>query len=81
MVAYLGSYDCFSVLVLREVREASRNLSTFSLPLEKLNFKSPCSFLYRFEHAKLVFILMGNTVPCRTFRGISFKNVDLTCAQ
>ncbi len=30
------------------------------------------SFRYRFEHAKVVYMLMGNTVPCRAFRGISF---------
>ncbi len=32
------------------------------------------------EHAKVVFMLMGNTVPSRPFRGISFLNVDLPCA-
>ncbi len=32
--------------------------------------KNSCYFLYRFEHAKFVFILKLNTVPCRTFRGI-----------
>ncbi len=70
MVAYLGSYESFSGLLLREVRE---NSSTFLLLLEKTNLKNPCSFLYRFEHAKLVFRLMVSTVPCRTFRAIHFK--------
>ncbi len=58
-----------SVLGLREVRENSRNLSTFSLLLEKPNVKNPCS--YRVEHVKVVFMLIGNAVPCCAFRGIS----------
>ncbi len=75
------SYASFSVLVLQEVRENSWSLSTFSLLLEKPNFKNPCSFFYRFEHAKFVFLLIVNTVPCRTFRGISIKNVDQASTQ
>ncbi len=58
--------------MLREVRENSWNLSTFSLLLGKPYFKNPCSFLYRFEHARTVLMVMGNTVLCRNFRGISF---------
>ncbi len=45
----------------------------FASPGEDEFKKNPCSFLYRFEHAKLVFRLMVNTVPCRTFRAIHFK--------
>ncbi len=75
LVAYLGSNDSFSVLVLRKVRENSWKLSTFSLLLEKPIYKNPRRFLYRFEHAKLVLILKCYTVPCRIFRGISFLNV------
>ncbi len=80
-VAYLGSYASFSVLVLLEVRENAWILSAFSLLLEKTNYKNSSSLLYRFEHANIVFMLMGSTVPCRTFREISFLNVDLTCAR
>ncbi len=65
----IGLELSFSVLELREVRENSRNLSTFSLLLEKPNFKNPCS--YRFKHVKVVFMLMDNAVPCCAFRGIS----------
>ncbi len=72
LVAYLGNYDSFSVLVLRKVRENSWNRSTFSLLVEKPNYKNPRSFPYRFERAKFVLILKCNTVPCRIFRGISF---------
>ncbi len=72
----MGSYDSFSVLVLREVRENSWNLTTFSLLL-----KNPFSFLYHFGHEKFVFILKLNTDPCRNFREISFLNVNLTCAR
>ncbi len=38
----------------------------------KTNFNNPRCFLYRFEHANIVLMLMVNTVPCRTFSGISF---------
>ncbi len=40
MVAYLGSYDSFSALVLWRVRENSLKLRTFSLLLEKPNNKT-----------------------------------------
>ncbi len=75
------SYDSFSVLVLRKVRENSWNLSIFSLLLEKLNQKNPRRFFYSFEHTKFALILKCNTVPCRIFRGISFENVVMTCAR
>ncbi len=58
LVAYLWSYASCSVLVLRQVSESSWNLSTFSLLLEKSNYKNPRNFLYRFEHAKIVFIII-----------------------
>ncbi len=67
---YLWSYVSFSVLVVREVLENPWNLSTVSLLLEKLNFKNPLSFLFRFEHAKLILILKCNAVPWQIFRGI-----------
>ncbi len=44
----MGSYDSFSVLVLWKVRENSWNLSTFSLPLEKPNYKNPRCFSQSF---------------------------------
>ncbi len=71
-VAYLGSYVSFSVLVRREVRENSFNPRTFSILLEKPKYKNASSFLYRFEHAKLIIVPLGNTVPCRNFRESSF---------
>ncbi len=62
----MGSYDSFSVLVLWKVRENSWNQSTFSLLLEKPNYKIPHRFLYRVKHTKFVLILKCNTaqVPC-----------------
>ncbi len=68
MAAYLGSYDsffCFSAAVgARKLMKPRRIVAP--------NFKNPRSFLYRFEHAKVVFMLMVNTVHCLTFREISF---------
>ncbi len=58
----MGSYDRFSVLVLWKVRENSLNLCTFSLLLEKPNYKNPRRFLFRFEHTKFVLIIKWNTV-------------------
>ncbi len=48
----MGSYDSFSALVLRKARENAWNLNTFSILLEKPNYKNPCSFFYRFKRAK-----------------------------
>ncbi len=70
---YLGSYDSFSVLVLRKVRENSWNLSTFSLLLGKPNYKNPRRFLYRFDHTKLVLILKCNTVSVVSSEEFHFK--------
>ncbi len=56
------NYVCFSVLVLRKVRENSWNLITFSLLLEKPNYKNPRRFLYRVKHTKFVLILKCYTV-------------------
>ncbi len=36
---------------------------------------------HRVEHAKCLFMLKCYTVPCHISRGISFKNVVLTCAR
>ncbi len=80
-VAYLGSFYSFTVLVVRVVPENACCLSTFSLPLERPNFKNSCSCLFCFEHAKLVFILKFTTGPYRISRGIPFKSVELTCAR
>ncbi len=45
----------------------------------KTEFLTSINFLNRFEHANGVFILKCDTVPCRIFRGTSFKSV-ITCA-
>ncbi len=76
-----GVFIVFSVLVVRVVPENACGLSTFSLLLDKPNFKNPCSCLFRFEHAKLVYILKFTTGPYCIFRGIPFKSVELTCAR
>ncbi len=76
----LWNYASFSVLVLREVRENSWNLSKFSLLLGKQSYKNPRRFLYRFEHANFVLILKCSTILCRIVREILFQNV-MTCAQ
>ncbi len=47
----------FSVFALREGRKNTCSLTTFLLLLKKTNYRKPCSFLYRFENAKFVFIL------------------------
>ncbi len=73
-MTYLGSYDSFSVLVLWEVRENSWNLSTFSLLLEKQNYKNPRRFLDRVKHTNFVWILKCNTAPCRILRGMYILN-------
>ncbi len=52
LVAYMGSYDSFSALVVWKVRENAWNLSTFSILVEKPNHKNPRRFLYRFKRAK-----------------------------
>ncbi len=72
-MTYLGSYDSFSVLVLRKVRENSWNLSTFSLLLEKPNYKNPRRFVYRVNHTNFVLIIKWNTVPCRILEELHFK--------
>ncbi len=54
---------------------------TFSLLMQKPNYKNPRRFLYRFEHTKFVLNLKCNTLPRRIFRGISFQNVVMTCAS
>ncbi len=77
----LGNYVSFSVLVLRKVRENSWNRSTFSLLLEKPNYKNPRRFLYRVGHTKFVLLLKCNTFPCSIFRGSSSWNVVMTCAR
>ncbi len=72
-MTYLGSYDSFSVLLLRKVRENSWNLSTFSLLLKKPNYKNPRRFLYLVKHTKFVLIpkwstvLLGKTMIKATF--------------
>ncbi len=78
---FCGVMIIFSVLVLRKVREYSEEKSTFALLLEKQNYKNQRRFLYRFEHATFVLLLKSNIVTCPIFRGISFKNVVMACAQ
>ncbi len=69
LVVYLWSYACFSVLVLREVRENSLYLTTFSLLLEEPNYKIPCSF----HNLKL--LMKGHL--CLYFRYMSMVNGDM----
>ncbi len=54
---------------------------TFSFPLKKPNYKTPCSFLYGFKHGRFVFILNEKQFPDVTAEEFLFLNVDLTCAQ
>ncbi len=73
----MGSYDSFSVLVLRKVRENSWNQSTFSLLPEKLNYKNPRRFLYRLEQTKFVLSLKCNTVSLSYLQ----RNFILKCCH
>ncbi len=51
-------------------------LRTFLPVMEKPNVKYLCSFLYRLERSKFVFILKFHIVLCRMLRGSLFLNVD-----
>ncbi len=62
----------FIIVFCLRVAGGARKTYTFSLLIKKPNFKNPCGFLDRFEHAKVLFLLTVNIVPCRIFRRISF---------
>ncbi len=77
LIGYFGSYDSSSVSVLCELHETPCFLSTFCLPWKEQRFKNPCSFRYRSEHAKFVFVLKFRLVLCHI---LSIQNVVITCS-